>query len=514
MGHRDSDFFTFGADTLLPLVNITAPTVSFFIVAPALTAALYVYLHIYLDGLWVALAKCPARMDGSPVEERVYPTMLCTTALVIRRFVRRESSKPVEGSRAGAVVISALMVWLLGPLMLGIMWWRSMPYHHEWLALWTALWFWLTLIVGGSSVVQLRYVMRFSKLAPGRPLGRALTSRKLITSVCLLVVLSAVSWERTESARFVALAPADLFRAELSQKPANWLHYDTWVQDQEHQFRLREGLDIPGSISSWPDGSRYQFRREIAERWENLTQSLDAPDLQHVDLRKANLESAFASGANLSGARFDGANLKWARSEGAYLAGARFEGADLFRARFESADVREVRFEDANLLNARFKSAYGREARLQGARLTWARFNDADFREARFDGADLTGAWFDNASLSGARFDNADLSQARFNGASLDGTRFDGASLDGTRFDGADLILARFEGANLFEARFKGADLSDARFDGAKFFVTRFEGANLETAKGLTQLQLNSACGDQHTRLPDGFSIRKCGDSE
>ena len=504
MGHRDSDFFAFGAETQLPLINISAPTVSFFIVAPALTAALYIYLHIYLDRLWIALAKCPAQVDGSPVEERVYPTMLCTAALVIRRFVRHEASKPVEGTRAGAVAISVVMLWLLGPLVIGMLWWRSMPYHDEFVTLWAASWLWLTLIVGGSSVFQLVYVMRFSKLAPGRPFGRALTSRKQIIAVILFVVLLAVSWERTESARFVALAPADLFRAELSQKPDDWLHYDTWVQDQEHQFRLRESPDITGSSNSWPDGWLHQFRRETAERWENHTQSLDAPDLQREDLRRANLESVFASGANLSGARFDGANLKWARFEGAYLAGAQFEGADLFRARFEGADVREAGFESADLLNARFKGANGREARFDGARLTFARFNDADFSKARFEGANLTGAWFHNASLSGARFDNADLSQVNFNGASL----------GGARFDGADLIMAEFEDTHLFEARFKGADLRSSRFDGARFFITRFEGANLESAKGLTQLQLNSACGDQHTRLPDGFSIPMCGDSE
>ncbi len=76
MGHEDSDFFAFGAKTDLPLVGISVPTVSFFVAAPALTTALYVYLHLYLDGLWVALAKCPARMDGGPVEERVYPAVL------------------------------------------------------------------------------------------------------------------------------------------------------------------------------------------------------------------------------------------------------------------------------------------------------------------------------------------------------------------------------------------------------------------------------------------------------
>ena len=508
MGHRDSDFFAFGAETQLPLVNISAPTVSFFIAAPALTAAFYVYLHFYLDGLWVALAKCPARVDWSPVEEHVYPTMLCTAALVIRRFVRREANKPVEGSRAGTVAISVLMVWLLGPLVLGLLWWRSMPYHDEWVTLWAAFWLWLTLIAGGRSIFQLLYVMRFRELSPCRPLQRAFVGPKVIISTSLLVFLLPVflwvSWQRTESGHFVPLAPVDLFRAELSQKPADWLHYDIWLQEQEHQFRLREGLDMTDSPNSWPAGRLNQFRRETADRWKNRTQSLEAPDLQRKDLRKANLENVFASGANLSGARFDGANLKWARFEGAHLAGARFEGADLFRARFEGADAREVRFKGAKLLNARFKGANGREARFEGARLTWARFNHADFSGARFDAADLTGAWFDNASLSRARFDNADLSQVKFIGASL----------SGARFDGADLILARFDGANLSQVKFNGADLRNARFDGASFFITRLEGANLENAKGLTQLQLNSACGDQHTRLPDEFSIPMCGDSE
>jgi uncharacterized protein YjbI with pentapeptide repeats len=35
-------------------------------------------------------------------------------------------------------------------------------------------------------------------------------------------------------------------------------------------------------------------------------------------------------------------------------------------------------------------------------------------------------------------------------------------------------------------------------------------GANLWGAKGLTQAELATACGDQDTVLPDGFSITPC----
>ena len=103
MGHEDSDFFAFGAETELPLVNIAVSTVSFFIVAPALLAALCVYLHIYLHSLWDVLAKFPPRIGNDSLEERVYPTMLCTLALAIRRRLRRETGggadRPGQGWR-------------------------------------------------------------------------------------------------------------------------------------------------------------------------------------------------------------------------------------------------------------------------------------------------------------------------------------------------------------------------------------------------------------------------------
>ena len=166
MGHKDSDFFAFAAETQLPLVNISVPTVSFFVAAPALTGALYVYLHIYMHNLWIALAKCPPRIGDDPLEGRVYPTMLCTAALAIRRQLRRETDAPVEGSRAAAIIISVLMVWLFGPLVLGVLWWRSTPYHHEWLTLWLALWLWFALTAGGNSLFHLLYLMRSGELYP------------------------------------------------------------------------------------------------------------------------------------------------------------------------------------------------------------------------------------------------------------------------------------------------------------------------------------------------------------
>ena len=53
---EDADFFVPSRQTQLPLVNVSIPTASFFIFAPILAAALYIYLHIILLKLWDAIA--------------------------------------------------------------------------------------------------------------------------------------------------------------------------------------------------------------------------------------------------------------------------------------------------------------------------------------------------------------------------------------------------------------------------------------------------------------------------
>ena len=72
---------------------------------------------------------------------------------------------------------------------------------------------------------------------------------------------------------------------------------------------------------------------------------------------------------------------------------------------------------------------------------------------------------------------------------------------------------SRFEGAN-----FTAADLSNAKLNrrttsrGAHFERANISGADFRDAEGLTQTQLNRACGDTQTRLPRGLRVRgNCG---
>jgi uncharacterized protein YjbI with pentapeptide repeats len=57
-----------------------------------------------------------------------------------------------------------------------------------------------------------------------------------------------------------------------------------------------------------------------------------------------------------------------------------------------------------------------------------------------------------------------------------------------------------------------GTDLTNAFM-----YATRFEGTDLSTVKGLTQTQIDVACGDAKTRLPAGLkhpSAWPCAGSE
>ncbi|MFD3448982.1 pentapeptide repeat-containing protein [Microbacteriaceae bacterium 4G12] len=81
-------------------------------------------------------------------------------------------------------------------------------------------------------------------------------------------------------------------------------------------------------------------------------------------------------------------------------------------------------------------------------------------------------------------------------GANLMGANLRGANLQGANLRGAYLIAANLQGADLRAADFIGADLRDADLRKADLTGSIF----------LTQVQVNSAKGDVHTKLPHFLS--------
>jgi hypothetical protein len=156
---------------------------------------------------------------------------------------------------------------------------------------------------------------------------------------------------------------------------------------------------------------------------------------------------------------------------------------NLRKADLSKQDLRFVNLQAADLS----------EANLEGARLDGANLLSADLLSADLHRADLSGAYLHGANLSGANLTGARLARANLSGANLFG-----ANLSGAYLSGADLTGANLSGANL-----SGADLvTPEQVDISRSSSLPFL-PPMETIVG--QGQVDSADGDEHTKLPPGI---------
>lgn len=106
-------------------------------------------------------------------------------------------------------------------------------------------------------------------------------------------------------------------------------------------------------------------------------------------------------------------------------------------------------------------------------------------------------------------------------GANLSNECVKAGDLTGANFDDVTALYMCMSIANFTDATFRNADLTGANLGhsnltradltGAKLSITSIKGADLSTAKGLTQAQLDRACGDADTKLPAGLHVNICG---
>lgn len=120
--------------------------------------------------------------------------------------------------------------------------------------------------------------------------------------------------------------------------------------------------------------------------------------------------------------------------------------------------------------------------------------------------ADLAYMDVENLNVSKSRLRQADLQLSTFDGWNLSGTDLSIANMFGTRFNHCD-----FSGADLTRANLVGAYLGSSNLTGANLTGANISGANLSIAQGLTQPQLDRACGDNSTMLPKGLTVPACG---
>jgi uncharacterized protein YjbI with pentapeptide repeats len=191
------------------------------------------------------------------------------------------------------------------------------------------------------------------------------------------------------------------------------------------------------------------------------------------------------SGRKLPQARFIGANFAGAAMVGSDLHGAAFVGSN-----FVGADLARADLHDATLFGSDFTNTDFTEANLLGV---------------RGHGANFTGANLSRANLGGANLLGSDLVRVNARDAQFVGATLFGANLTQGHFEHAS-----FKAANLVGANLAGASLVGTDFTGANFAHTNIASSDLSQARGLTQDQIDQACGGPSTRLPAGLVAKTC----
>lgn len=125
-------------------------------------------------------------------------------------------------------------------------------------------------------------------------------------------------------------------------------------------------------------------------------------------------------------------------------------------------------------------------------------------------GCNLFQADFANLSLTGKNFAGARLRQADLSLGTFNRTNFSGTDLRDVNAFGGLFSSASFARANLTNASFVGTYLEGANFSGANLSGANFSGAEMGSARGITQAQMDQACGDRSTIAPKGIRIPVC----
>ena len=320
----DSELLINSISSPLPIIQTPVPIAGFYAIAPLILLALYLYLHIYMQKLWLALAALPAFFpDGRSLEEHAYPWLMIS---LIRSHVPRLRChrSPFLGLTSVLLIITA---WVIVPLTLAGFWLRYLP-RSDWLV--TCLHVVILIVatcLGAAFYQRTRETLRGIRQI-AFPWRERLSSHwfyaiclgfAAMFGIALLVsdgVINGVPAERSATVRtpFHQVLIPRFFRS---------LGYIPFLDltDQKLSVKLSGwsgNTDDAGEQVAYVSKARLQFRR----------------------LRYANLEGAYLANADLTGVDLRGANLQHADLRYARLWGATLDGAVMHQADLEGANFR------------------------------------------------------------------------------------------------------------------------------------------------------------------------------
>ena len=317
MGVEHIDFYGVDRATQLPLINVSVPTPLFFYAAPLLTAAIYGYFHLYLIRLWDALGSAPARVNGDRLGDAISPWLVTDAALHLRSWLRQDNCCTPRALEWASMLLNILLAWGLGLVVLGGIWWQSMP-ARDWI---------MTTISGASllaacfsgfaSLAMLRHRMRSDNL----PEAHNLWSSAPAMGAMLIAIpfVFGFGYQRTNG-NTDYLAPLDLSGEAIVDRPANWLPEKIARKDFLAIWCKRETRDCESNAQN-PKGFAQEWKTQRNSQTAVLSKPNWSKQTHHVtvDFREANLNQTFLVGINLYKANLNGAALLHKSVEGFIL---------------------------------------------------------------------------------------------------------------------------------------------------------------------------------------------------
>ncbi len=193
------------------------------------------------------------------------------------------------------------------------------------------------------------------------------------------------------------------------------------------------------------------------------------------DLSNKRLNGVVLKDANFAGSIFNNSNLSGGELDGSDLRGAHFRKALLYRVHGDKVMMEQAILEDATLTEANVSNSSFRSVNLRRADLSRGQFQGNDFTDSNLESVKAPAVDFTGSNFKNARLDHVNLTEAKLDNSKLTGTTFG---------------YAVFKDTSLV-----GADFSDAK---------------MTNVQGLQQTQLDVACGNMNTELPEGLFIPYC----
>ena len=524
---KDVELISGNSAETLPLVEFEIPVVGFVHLAPAIVLALYLYLTLYLVALLEEISTLPAVFtDNRRLDQHVDPWIM--TSLICRFMPHLDRRRPSLSRlrETGAISIA----WWVAPAVLGIVWLYYIRAHVLWGSFLHSAFFALAIVLGIETYRICRSKlkttscpnsMQLSAEYHPSPIGVGLRALLGITLTCSLSYL-AITHPRTQ----VEKAPHNAMPGGVSGQGGE---YSTDASSANTQAQVQvtpydEGAGIIQYIVLYLDDRRFLDLSNASvsirpESWrdplgsnqqneEELVQISDSNDDYYSILKetKRKFEDSGVRFVDLSGRDLRGVVAIGTFLVTSKLTRAVLDGADLTNADLRAADLQHIR---------------GEKIVFSGAKLDAADLSYGELEAANFVGASMVGVNMSDATLkstlgngqtvmTGANLSRAVLNKTILHGALLHHTTFIDANLNEAQLQNSILTGAILEGAKLTLANLSGANLSGAKLSNANLSGANLSGADLATAINLTQSQLMLACGDAHTKLPNGLEVKIC----